>query len=161
MTTHDYNKCVDLWSDDVYSFAYHCHGDLRDCEDAVQEAFAALWKNRDDVRFEKAKSYLLSVAYRQIMHTIRTKAIATKNQPTMQMSDTAYTPQSNSDLKEVLTLAMDNLPEIQRAILQLRDIEGYSYKEIAETLKISDQQVQVYLYRARLNMRKQLNDNKF
>ena len=56
---------------------------------------------------------------------------------------------------------MDNLSEIQRAILQLRDIDGYSYKDIAEILKISDKQVQVYLYRARLNMRKQLNDNKF
>ena len=161
MTTHEYNKCVDLWSDDVYSFAYHCHSDARDCEDAVQEAYAALWKNRDDVRFEKAKSYLLSVAYRQMMHTIRTKTIAAKNQPATQLSDTAYSPHSNNDLKEVLTLAMDNLPQIQRAILQLRDIEGYSYREIATTLKISDQQVQVYLYRARINMRKQLNNNKF
>ena len=161
LTTHDYNKCVDLWSDDVYRFAYHCHGDVRDCEDAVQEAYAALWKNRDDVRFEKAKSYLLSVAYRQIMKMIRNKMTATRNQQQITSSDTAYSPADNSDLKEVLTLAMGNLPEIQKAILQLRDIDGYSYKDIAEILKISDKQVQVYLYRARLNMRKQLNDNKF
>lgn len=161
LTTHDYNKCVDLWSDDVYSFAYHCGGDTCDCEDAVQEAYAALWKNRDDVRFEKAKSYLLSVAYRQIMKMIRNKMTAKRNQQQITSSDTAYSPTDNSDLKEVLTLAMGNLPEIQRAILQLRDIDGYSYKDIAEILKISDKQVQVYLYRARLNMRKQLNANKF
>lgn len=74
----------------------------------------------------------------------------------MQPADT-YQPAENTELKETLELAMEQLPEIQRAILQLRDIEGYHYKEIADTLNINEQQVQVYLYRARLNMRKQLN----
>ena len=45
---------------------------------------------------------------------------------------------------------------MQRAILQLRDVEGYSYREIGETLSLSDSQVQVYLFRARVAMRKQL-----
>ena len=156
MTTFEYNRCVELWSDDIYSFAYHCHCDTCDCEDAVQEAYAALWKNRDDIRYEKAKSYLLSVAYRQMMNRLRSKAITIKNQNLMQPADT-YQPAENAELKETLELAMEQLPEIQRAILQLRDIEGYHYKEIADTLNINEQQVQVYLYRARLNMRKQLN----
>ena len=74
----------------------------------------------------------------------------------MQPADT-YHPAENAELKEALEQAMHQLPEIQRAILQLRDIEGYHYKEIADTLNINEQQVKVYLYRARLNMRKQLN----
>lgn len=44
---------------------------------------------------------------------------------------------------------MEKLPEIQRSILQLRDVEGYSYQEIAQVLQISDTQVKVYLHRAR------------
>ena len=56
---------------------------------------------------------------------------------------------------------MQRLPETQKAILQLRDIDGYSYKEIAEVLNISEQQVQVYLFRARVAMRKQIDKDDF
>ncbi len=41
--------------------------------------------------------------------------------------------------------------------MQLRDVEGYSYKEIAEQLKINENQVQVYLFRARTTMKKILS----
>jgi len=60
-----------------------------------------------------------------------------------------------------MSRALASLPEIQRSILQLRDVDGYSYKEIARMLDISDQQVQVYLFRARTAMRKKLNKTEF
>ena len=48
---------------------------------------------------------------------------------------------------------MDSLPEVQRTIMLLRDIEGKTYREIAETLDISETQVKVYLYRARTKIK--------
>lgn len=65
-------------------------------------------------------------------------------------------PDESFDLKEAIENALVTLPEVQRAILQLRDVEGYSYREIGETLGLSDDKVQVYLFRARVSMRKQL-----
>ena len=44
---------------------------------------------------------------------------------------------------------IDNLPEKQRSVMQLRDIEGKSYKEIAQILAISEEQVKINIFRAR------------
>lgn len=70
--------------------------------------------------------------------------------------ETVTQPDERFDLREAIEKSLQSLPEVQRAILQLRDVEGYSYAEIGETLSISDNQVQVYLFRARVTMRKQL-----
>ena len=48
---------------------------------------------------------------------------------------------------------MDSLPEVQRTIMLLRDIEGKTYQEIAQTLDISESQVKVYLHRARTKIK--------
>ena len=48
---------------------------------------------------------------------------------------------------------MDQLPEKQRSCIQLRDIEGKAYREIAEVLGISEQQVKVNIHRARQAVR--------
>jgi RNA polymerase sigma-70 factor (ECF subfamily) len=44
---------------------------------------------------------------------------------------------------------MDNLPEKQRTVMLLRETEGKSYKEIAQVMDISEEQVKVNLFRAR------------
>ena len=161
MTKTEYNQCVELWSDEVYYFALHCHSNVPDCQDAVQEAYAALWKNLDNVQFEKGKSYLLSVTYRQLMMTLRRRKTAELKLHDLPVQENECRPCENDDLRKALDQAMQRLPETQKAILQLRDIDGYSYKEIAEVLNISEQQVQVYLFRARVGMRKQIDKDDF
>ena len=48
------------------------------------------------------------------------------------------------------------LPPIQKSIILLRDIEGYSYGDIGQILDLSPSQVKVYLFRARMKIKKQL-----
>jgi RNA polymerase sigma-70 factor (ECF subfamily) len=55
-----------------------------------------------------------------------------------------------TDLHEVLNIAVQQLPEIQKAVVTLRDYEGYSYKEIADITELTESQVKVYIYRARV-----------
>lgn len=136
-------------------FALRCGGSRNDCEDAVQEALAALWNHRDEVPREKGKGYVLSAAYRSLMMTMRHGRVVQTHAATA-MPETEEAPDERFDLREAIEHALQTLPEVQRAILQLRDVEGYSYQEIASTLSLSDQQVQVYLFRARVKMRKQL-----
>ena len=59
-----------------------------------------------------------------------------------------------SDLKEILNEAVNQLPELQRMVLLLRDYEGYSYKEIGEMANLNESQVKVYIYRARVFLKK-------
>ena len=55
-----------------------------------------------------------------------------------------------SDLAEILNEAVKLLPDIQRTVVLLRDYEGYSYNEIGEITSLSEAQVKVYIYRARV-----------
>ncbi len=154
MTAKEYNDCTKPWSDDVMRFAMRLCTNRAECEDAVQEAFAVLWERRDNVPIEKGKSFLLSVTYRQLMSNFR------RNMATARYIKNATTPQQEPDttfdIKEAIERALQTLPELQRAILQLRDVEGYSYREIGETLEVSEEKVQVYLFRARVAMRRQM-----
>ena len=68
------------------------------------------------------------------------------------MSELSHSNQY-SDLEEVLESAVENLPEDQKAVVMLRDYEGYSYKEIADITKLSESQVKVYIYRARVYLK--------
>ena len=60
----------------------------------------------------------------------------------------------SDDVKEILDKALDRLPAIQKSVVLLRDYEGYSYKEIGEITGLSETQVKVYIYRARLYLKK-------
>lgn len=54
---------------------------------------------------------------------------------------------------------MEQLPMKQRMCMQLRDIEGKSYKEIADILEINEQQVKVNIFRARQTIKQKFNEN--
>jgi RNA polymerase sigma-70 factor (ECF subfamily) len=57
-------------------------------------------------------------------------------------------------LSEVLEEALNRLTEIQRSVILLRDYEGYSYQEIEQITGLNESQVKVYIYRARLALKK-------
>jgi RNA polymerase sigma-70 factor (ECF subfamily) len=57
--------------------------------------------------------------------------------------------QTSFDVQEKIDEGVSRLTEIQRTVLTLRDYEGYSYNEIAEISGLSEDQVKVYIFRAR------------
>ena len=60
-----------------------------------------------------------------------------------------YTLLVDKERMKLIAQLMDRLPERQRTVMQLRDVEGKSYKEIANVLKLTEEQVKVNLFRAR------------
>lgn len=157
MTAKEYSISAPHWADDAMRLAVRICGSKADSEDAVQEALASLWQRRENVTLEKGKGFLMSSTYRRLMSQFRHRVVereyATDVRPFIQQQQS---PDEGFDLREAIERSLMELPEVQRAILQLRDVEGYSYAEIGETLEISVERVQVYLFRARVSMRKQL-----
>lgn len=157
MTAKEYNNGVALWADDAMRFAVRCGGSHADSQDAVQDALASLWSRRDSVAVDKGKSFLLSTVYRRLMHQFRHRRVEREHaQTVLSVATEVQAPDDRFDLREAIERSLQVLPEMQRAILQLRDVEGYSYAEIGDTLGIDCDRVQVYLFRARVAMRKQL-----
>lgn len=157
MTAKEYNTSAPLWADDAMRFAVRCGGSKDDSEDAVQEALATLWQRRDEIALERGKSFLLSSTYHKLMSMFRHRTVQREYATSMMSTSMcSQAPDEGFDLREAIERSLSVLPEEQRAILQLRDVEGYSYAEIGETLQLSVERVQVYLFRARVSMRKQL-----
>ena len=75
------------------------------------------------------------------------------------MDSAATSPDSQLMAYEATTFVQDTingLPEKQRTIIQLRDIEGKSYKEIAAVLNITESDVKVTLFRARSTLKEKI-----
>ena len=152
MTISEYNSCVDDFSDGVYRFILK---NLRDSEvshDVVQDSFMKLWIKRKDVESKKGKSYLYTTAYHTMIDYIRKNSRNSSIENTENVQGETFN--SYSDLKEILNLAIEKLPEIQRSVIMLRDYEGYSYEEIGEITNLNESQVKVYIYRARVFLKK-------
>jgi RNA polymerase sigma factor (sigma-70 family) len=152
MTIGEYNNCVDNLSDGVYRFILKNLKDTDVAHDIVQESFMKLWIKRKDVDSKKGKSYLFTTAYHTMIDYIRKNSRNTSIEGMEYVQGEAYN--SYSDLKEILDSAVDKLPEIQRSVLMLRDYEGYSYEEIGEITNLNESQVKVYIYRARVFLKK-------
>jgi RNA polymerase sigma-70 factor (ECF subfamily) len=154
MTEQDYNYCVDSHADGVYRFIVKNIRNTDDAQDIVQSAFEKLWINRANVATIKAKSYLYTVAYHQMIDVIRQE----KRKPTTnefhEVDQVSY--QTSSELKQNLLQAINQLNPTQKSLVMLKDYEGYSYQEIGEIMNLSESQVKVYLHRARLFLKTKL-----
>ena len=154
MTTHEYNNCVDRHADGVFRFILKNMKDEHNAQDVVQDAFEKLWINHGNVAAKKAKSYLFTTAYHTMIDHIR------KAKPQGSLEDipesSSNTFHNYSDIKEILDEALEQLNDIQRSVILLRDYEGYSYKEIGEITGLNEAQVKVYIYRARTFLKEYL-----
>jgi RNA polymerase sigma-70 factor (ECF subfamily) len=67
--------------------------------------------------------------------------------------DHASDDRSYKGLKEVLNAGLEKLPAIQKTVLLLRDYEGYNYEEIGQITELTEAQVKVYIFRARVALK--------
>ena len=155
MDAKEYNHCVRHLGDDLYRFALRYANFSAAAEDAVQDVFADLWERRDEVEFSGANGWLIRALYRRLVDLRRHDTVVRQAQAA---HDEEYCQQERFELKDALSKALASMPEQQRMLVLLRDLEGYEYAEMARLTGLSEQQVGVYLFRARKQLKKQLED---
>jgi RNA polymerase sigma factor (sigma-70 family) len=151
MTVEEYNRAVDAYADNLYRFVLKNLKNDAMSSDIIQDTFEKLWMKLEEVNALKVKSYLFTSAYHTMIDYIRKEKRYIDAEPA-DMYELSSSDQY-SDLGEVLERAVQNLPEDQRSVVMLRDYEGYSYREIAEITGLSESQVKVYIYRARVYLK--------
>ena len=154
MTLAEYNKSVDEYADRLYRFIVKNIQDTEEARDIVQETYTRLWSRIEKVSALKVKSYLFSTAYHVMIDVIRKEKRKIEYRQTMQQDSIHH--ENYTDVREIVHEAINTLPEIQRSVILLRDYEGYSYDEIAESTELSESQVKVYIYRGRMYLKKYL-----
>lgn len=147
MTAKEYNISIDEYSDNIFRFALKHLRNEMSAKDIVQETFTKVWIKHEEISYEKVKSYLFTTAYHAIVDWVRKE----KRSGDFEAVDKTLSSEqiASCDLQEVLTEALNKLPEIQKTVVLLRDYEGYNYAEIAEITNLNESQVKVYIFRAR------------
>lgn len=148
--------------DKLFRLALRITLDRADAEDIVQETLIRMWNKRDEwSQMESIEAYALTIC-RNLALDLTSKA-SRQNvvlDESRDESPTERTPLEELDARqrlEIVKKLIDELPEIQRTIMVLRDVEGKSYKEIAEIIDISEEKVKVYLFRARQKVKIQFS----
>lgn len=149
--------------DKLYRLALRITFDSAEAEDIVQDTMIKVWDKRDEwENIDSIEAFCLTVARNlAIDRSQKMEAQHSELTPeTTQMPD-ALTPDRQLEHDEQFGLIhrlMDELPEKQRSIMQLRDVEEKSYKEIAEILQLTEEQVKVNLFRARQRIKAKYNE---
>lgn len=154
MTEKEYNQCVRDYADNVYRFILKNLRHEEDARDIVQSSFEKLWMTRENVENARAKSYLFTIAYNQMIDHIRKhKRVVLKEEF---REESRITTGYSDNTKKILEKVLARLNETQRSLVMLKDYEGYSYEEIGEITGLSLSQVKVYLHRARIQLKNYL-----
>ena len=140
--------------DKLFRLALRITFDRAEAEDVVQDTMIRVWNKREEwTQFGSIEAYCLTVAKNlAIDRSQKKEAQNVELTPEMEEESEASGPYDqliNKERMSIIHRLINELPEKQRLIMQLRDIEGESYKEIAKILNLTEEQVKVNLFRAR------------
>lgn len=135
----------------MYRLALRITLSSQEAEDVVQDVIIKLWNMRDRLaEVDNLEAFALRMTRnlaldRQRMRVNQSESLDLAAEAQQPDDDNADRQEQVESIRAVMRL----LPEKQRSVMQLRDFEGYSYKEIADILSISEDQVKISIFRAR------------
>ena len=169
-----YDELVRTYSASIFHVAYRMLGESAEASDVVQEIFLKVFRNIGGFKGEAAlKTWIFRIAFSEILNRLRWwkrrhrfSTVSLDDQPNGNGSGAGYTVPSSGPTPEqalqskeqetAIQQALGRLSGEHRSIIVLRDIEGFSYNEIADVLGVSIGTVKSRLARARGDLKKSL-----
>lgn len=158
MRQDKFRKIVLPLVDKLFRLAFHITGNKEDAEDVVQDALFNVWRKKDE--WDVIKN-LEAYCFRSVRNIALDKLSLKDNQTEsiplgfdqQSLEISAQRQLETEERMAELEKLIARLPEKQRTVFVLREIEELSYKEIAEILQITEEQVKVNLFRSRQKLR--------
>lgn len=147
----------------LYRFAFKLVGDSEEALDIVQEVFFKVWKRKNELDgVDNVEAWCMRATKNLSLDKLKAKKLRRadstdgKTEWSAGEKITPYHAAEWNDTMNNINACIMALPDKQRQVIQLRDVEGYTYKEIADILQIDLNQVKVNLFRARKSVRENL-----
>lgn len=161
----DFLGLVERYQRPVASVVARFLDDPRDIEEAVQDTFVQAWRHREAFRAESAVfTWLYRIATNVALMRLRRRSPTTANldlpsmagEPALADDHLAEQAERLTRIDDVRT-ALAALPEQQRLVVMLRDVEGYGNADVADLLGLPVTTVKALLHRARAQLRRRLH----
>ncbi len=145
--------------DKLYRLAKRLLVSQDEAEDAVQEVFLKLWSGRDKIdNYKSSEAFAMTMTKNYCLDRLKSRQASN-----LKIIHSNYKNSENIERQieanegvELVTRIMQTLPEKQKIIMQLRDIEQFEFAEISQMLEINETAIRVSLSRARKAVREQL-----
>jgi RNA polymerase sigma-70 factor (ECF subfamily) len=131
-----------------------------DAQDVVQDLFEKLWEMRENLsKYNNLEAYSMRMVKNLCLDRLKHEKIKAQNHniflldKDLQITENHY---DGTNTTEIVKSLIDQLPEKQKMIIHLRDVEGYEFDEIAETMEIDINAVRMNLSRGRKTVKEQL-----
>ena len=160
MNQSDFLKVVLPFKDKVFRLAKRFLVSTEEAEDATQELLFKLWKNKDKLaNYRNIEAFAMTMTKKYCYDRLKSKQASN-----LKLIHSNYKEKETSldkkleymDSVRKVHLLIENLPDQQKLIIQLRDIEQYDFEEICSMLQMKPTAVRVSLSRARKTIREQL-----
>ncbi len=145
--------------DKLFRFAVGLLRNVEEAEDAVQDVMVNMWAKREQWgELNNLAAYCMTAVRNSCLDRLRKRRIVSVQEDSASgLSSPEKNPQESMMDKEMvqrIRACMELLPANQQQVIRLREMEGFSYNEIAEILGLSLDQVKVNLFRARTTIKK-------
>ncbi len=160
MTELEYIHTVKNIEDRMYRLAKSILISEDEAADAVQETCAKLWDKREKLKtVSNREAYFMRAVKNFCLDRLKSKQAKESRYDLISFKTQAFSSEKSYEKKEAYYLIlnlMKALPEKQRMIIQLRDIEGYKYEEISAILEMKENAIRTALSRARKTLKEAL-----
>ena len=160
MNETEYLKIVLPFKDKIFRVARRLLVSIEEAEDATQDVLLKLWKNRQKFKdYNSPEAFAMTMTKNWCFDRLKSKQAQNLKIVHNNYEDHSRSLQKSIEVNDSLQWVkthMDALPEKQKLILQLRDIEQYEFKEIAKILDMTETNIRVSLSRARKTIREKL-----
>lgn len=161
MDANDFKRKFLPYHRKLYRAAFHLMGNAQDAEDMVQEAYLKLWKRRDELPTDIAnlEAYCVTLVKHVCHDALRLAHLEEDGRPPEELpiignTNVAHEVELKDEAHQVMTL-IGQLPDQQRQIMQMRDVEDLAYEEIEKATGLTSVNIRVLLSRARKKIREQ------
>lgn len=167
MRRPDFDAAVATHGRRVFTLALYLLADQEEAEDVTQEVLIRLWQRGHEVAPERIGGWLARVTKNACFDEMRKSRRRSGNTESisdgvnLEPQDSAADPERLAGMSQLggrIVGALGMLPEAQRCVVILREIQGLSYREISEALDISESNVRVTLHRGRRRLREELRE---
>jgi len=160
MKQTDFLNTVLPFKDKVFRLAKRLLVSTDEAEDATQELYLKLWKNKNKLEnYNNVEAFAMTMTKNYCLDQLKAKRSNNLTLVHSNYKDNNISLQRDIELKDSVNRVhelIESLPEKQKLIIQLRDVENYEFEEIGKILDLQPTAVRVALSRARKTIREQL-----
>ena len=148
----------------LYRLALRITCNNAEAEDIVQDTLMKVWNRRERWdEIDSIEAFCMTICRNLARDRMRkmdnhNSSLEDNLHETPSATRNPYEEMNQKDRIQLVRRLVDSLPEKQRTCMQLRDFEGKSYKEVAEILQISEDQVKVNIFRARQTIKQRFKE---